>query len=112
MGVVSVAGRWVNKVVAPVVLRCGKWPENGRTSMAVVSYSGRKSGREFTLVVAIRRTESGATIAVELPDQKRWWRNFLQPGPLTIDIGGDRRTGRARAVRDDGGKVRIHVELD
>lgn len=112
MSIVSAGGRWINKVVAPLVRRFSKWPEAGRTSMAVVSYAGRRSGREFALVVAIRRTASGATIAVELPDQKRWWRNFRQPGPLTIDIGGDRRTGRAHAVRDDGGKVQVHVELD
>ncbi|WP_243793540.1 hypothetical protein [Saccharopolyspora gloriosae] len=112
MGVVSVAGRWVNKAVAPLVARFGKWPDAGGTSMAIVTYQGRRSGRKFSLVVAIRRTESGATIKVELPDQKRWWRNFQESGPIALEVGGERRTGQARAVRDEGGKVHVHVDLD
>lgn len=114
MSAVTVAGRWLNKLVAPCVRRFSRWPsEVGGTGMVNVSYQGRRSGREVALVVAVRRTESGATIDVMLPDQKRWWRNFLgQRSPITLEAAGERRTGQALAVRDEDGKVQVHVDFD
>ncbi|WP_019200859.1 hypothetical protein [Tsukamurella sp. 1534] len=81
-------------------------------SMVTLSYTGRKSGKRFSLPVAYRR--SGAdrvTIAVALPDQKQWWRNFLGEGaPLTLHFPDGDRTGHAVATRSDSG-VTLAVDL-
>lgn len=114
MTAVSVLGRRVNTVVMPLVRRFSRWPdEPGKSAIAVLSYRGRKSGKGFSLVMVMRRTEDGAVVTVELPDQKRWWRNFIgTPAPATITAGGTERTGQARAEHCDDGRVRVHITFD
>src|SRR5690625_1630654 len=58
-------------------------------TVALVTYTGRRSGRTFTIPVAYRRTGDTVTVGVNLPDAKTWWRNFLGAGgPLTVRIAG------------------------
>lgn len=78
-----------------------------------VSYTGRKSGRTFTLPVGYRRTGDTVTIRVELPDQKTWWRNFSGDGaPMTIRLDGADHAGRGVARRDERGRVAVTFTLD
>ncbi len=78
-----------------------------------ISYTGRKSGRQFTLPVGYRRTGDTVTIGANLPDQKAWWRNFLGDGaPMTIQLDGTERSGHAIAHRDERGRVAVTLELD
>lgn len=80
--------------------------------LAVVAYRGRRSGRAFQLVTGYVRDGETVTIGVELPDRKRWWRNFLGAGgPVALRLGGVDRTGHAVTERDDDG-VRVRVRLD
>jgi hypothetical protein len=101
----------VNKVMLPVV-RSGPGRRLFGGSMAVISYTGRKSGRTVTFPVNYRRAESGEiVIGVMAPDAKTWWRNFTGDGaPIQLRIGSDDRSGHARAVRSEGG-VAVHVSL-
>lgn len=80
--------------------------------MTSISYTGRKSGRTFTLPVAYRRTGDTVTIQVGIPDQKAWWRNFLGDGaPMTIQLDGTERSGHAVAHRDERGQVAVLLDL-
>jgi hypothetical protein len=101
----------VNKVMLPVV-RSGPGRRLFGSSMAVVTYTGRKSGREVTFPVNYRRTSSDEiVIGVMAPDAKTWWRNFTGDGaPITLRIGSDEHTGHGRAVRSNGG-VSVRVDL-
>ena len=78
-----------------------------------ISYTGRKSGRTFTLPVGYRRSGDTVRIRVGMPDQKSWWRNFLGAGaPLTIELDGAVRAGHAVATQDDRGRVEVVIALD
>jgi hypothetical protein len=78
-----------------------------------ISYTGRKSGKRFTLPVNYRRRDDTVTIWVGIPEQKTWWRNFLGTGaPLTVHLPGGDRSGQAVAVRDPKGRVTVTVTLD
>lgn len=114
MTAVATAGRYVNKVATPLVKKFSRWPATtGRFGMAVVSYQGSRSGKHFSLVVGFYRSDDGITIKVEMPDQKRWWRNFQhQRRPLVVEVAGEQYAGHALAVRDDGGRVQVHVDFD
>ena len=70
-----------NKVMLPVV-RSGLGRRLFGGSMAVVTYTGRKSGREVTFPVNYRRATSSdeIVIGVMAPDAKTWWRNFTGDG--------------------------------
>lgn len=114
MTTVTTAGRCANRVAMPLVKKFSRWPSvTGRFGMAVVSYQGHRSGRHFSLVVVFHRTDNGIVIKVEIPDQKRWWRNFqYQRRPAMIEIAGKHHAGHALATRDDHGHVHVHIDLD
>jgi hypothetical protein len=75
-----------------------------RRNVALITYTGRRSGRTFTIPVAYRRRGDAIDIAANMPDAKTWWRNFLGDGaPLTLRIDGMERAGHAVAQRDPNG---------
>lgn len=81
-------------------------------TVALVTYTGRRSGRTFTIPVAYRRTGDTVTVGVNLPDAKTWWRNFLGAGgPLTVRIAGRDHPGHGVATRDEAGAVRVVITL-
>jgi hypothetical protein len=73
---------------APVVplTRSPRWGRFLGRTFAMVTYTGRKSGRVISLPVGYRRTGDGVVIIVSMPDANTWWRNFLgelAASPLT-----------------------------
>ncbi|QJY48875.1 hypothetical protein [Pseudonocardia broussonetiae] len=100
-----------NAVVRPLVLS-PRWGRLLGGSMTVVTYTGRRSGRTFSLPVAYRRDGDDVTIRVEFPDRKSWWRGFTgEGGPLAVRLGGVERTGHGVARRA-GRRVVVAVRLD
>ncbi|KZS67543.1 MAG: nitroreductase family deazaflavin-dependent oxidoreductase [Mycobacterium pseudokansasii] len=81
-------------------------------NIALLSYTGRRSGRSFTIPVAYRRSGNRVIISVKMPEAKTWWRNFLgKGGPLTLRLDGTERAGHGVAQRDSEGRVTITVRL-
>jgi len=84
-----------------------------RRYITTIGYTGRKSGREFSLPIGYQRSADTVTIRVGMPDRKTWWRNFLGAGaPMWIELDGARRTGHAVAARDERGRVTVTLRLD
>ena len=83
-----------------------------RRSITTISYTGRRSGRTFSIPVAYRRRGDDIDIGANMPDAKSWWRNFLgDGGPLTVRLAGIERAGHAVAQRDEHGHVTVRVHL-
>jgi hypothetical protein len=84
-----------------------------RRSVTVVTYTGRRSGRTFSIPVAYRRRgDENIDIEANLPDAKTWWRNFLGDGaPLSVALDGVERAGHGVALRDDKGHVTVRIRL-
>jgi len=103
--------RGVNKVMvglrdAPLV---GKLVRKGIT---VASYTGRRSGRAFSIPVGYQRKGDVINIRVMMADDKTWWRNFNgEGGPLTLELDGAEQTGHATSHRDDKGRVTVRGRL-
>ncbi|OZC56155.1 hypothetical protein CH289_05375 [Rhodococcus sp. RS1C4] len=77
-----------------------------------VTYTGRRSGKQFSVLVGYRRRGDEVIIGVAMPDKKNWWRNFYPDGgPISIDLDGITRTGHA-VTRKDGSSVSVKVTLD
>ena len=83
------------------------------TQHHAVTYTGRRSGRTFSIPVAYRRRgDENIDIGANLPDAKTWWRNFLGDGaPLSVTLDGVERAGHGVAHRDDKGRVTVRVRL-
>ncbi|MEJ2869678.1 nitroreductase/quinone reductase family protein [Actinomycetospora sp. OC33-EN08] len=108
MTFLQTAASLVNRVMLPLV-RSGV----GSGALAVLTYTGRRSGQVYSLPVAYRRDGDHVWIGIGAPGQKTWWRNFLgDGGPVSLRVGGEDRSGHARAVRDGGSDVHVEVELD
>ena len=103
-------------VVNPWVAALTTSPRWGRLvgrSIVLLTYTGRRSGRTFTIPVGHKRTGDDVTIGVRMPDRKTWWRNFLgEGGPITLELDGVDRAGHATAERDEAGRVTVTVLLD
>jgi hypothetical protein len=83
-----------------------------RRSITTITYTGRRSGRTFSIPVAFRRRGDEIDIAANMPDAKTWWRNFLGDGaPMSLTLDGIERPGHAVAHRDDNGRVTVKVRL-
>jgi F420H(2)-dependent quinone reductase len=81
-------------------------------NIAMLTYTGRRSGRSFTIPVAYRRSGGDVIISANMPEAKTWWRNFLDDGgPLTLQLDGTERGGHAVAKRDEKGHVTVTVRL-
>ncbi|WP_040518658.1 nitroreductase/quinone reductase family protein [Gordonia neofelifaecis] len=104
--------RGINKLVAPLLTA----PVVGGAlskSMTEITYTGRRSGKTFSLPVSYqRRGADEVIVGVAMPDKKNWWRNF-QPGPSPIGIrlDGVDRTGSAVAKTGEKGTA-VFITLD
>jgi hypothetical protein len=99
---------------APVatVARSPRFGKLVNRNIAMLTYTGRRSGRRFSIPVAYRGSGDELIIGVGMPDAKTWWRNFLDTGgPLTLRLDGKERAGHAVAKRDEKGDVSVTVRL-
>ena len=83
-----------------------------RRNITLMSYTGRRSGRTFSIPVAYRRRGDEIEIVPNMPDAKTWWRNFLGDGaPMSLTLDGIERSGHAVAKRDENGRVTVRVRV-
>jgi len=104
-----------NRVGNPSIkalLRSPLHPLASRT-LALITVTGRRSGREYTFPVGYRRSGDVVTIGVGWPARKVWWRNLLGAGaPVRMRIRGAEHTGHAVARGDAASGVTVEVTLD
>jgi F420H(2)-dependent quinone reductase len=105
---------FINRAVNPLVRTLLRSPAHGLVSshLALITVTGRRSGRTYTFPVGYHRDGEGVTIGVDWPDRKRWWRNLLDEAPVELWLAGERRTGIAVARGDEGTGVTVEVRLD
>jgi len=92
--------RLTNRVANPVLLRllrspAGRWL--GRR-LAVLRYTGVRTGRPYELVVLYARSGPTVWIAVGGAEHKSWWRNLAAPADVVLWLAGERLPARAVAV--------------
>ncbi len=99
-----------NPVIA-AVLRSPLHPVlSGR--LALITVTGRRSGRRYTFPVGYRADGSRVTIPVMWADRKVWWRNLRDGAPVELRLRGTSHAGEALAHVDERGGVTVGVLLD
>jgi len=103
-----------NRTVNPLVKGLLRSPLHRLASgnLALITVTGRCSGREYTFPVGYSEGDGRVLIVVGLVERKRWWRNLLQPAPVRLRLGGAERTGTAVASGDERSRVIVEVKLD
>ena len=104
----------VNRAINPLVRLVLRSPAHGLLSghLALLSVTGRRSGRTFTFPVGYDRDGDRVTVGVDWPERKRWWRNLLEPAPVEIWLAGVHRTGTGQARGDEHTGVSVEIDLD
>jgi hypothetical protein len=80
--------------------------------LALITVTGRRSGREYTFPVSYTRDGDRVKIDVGWPERKLWWRNLRDGGEVRMLLRGVERTGHARAHGDARTGVTVRVALD
>ena len=103
----------VNRAVNPVVRALLRSPAHGLASshLALITVTGRRSGRTYTFPVGYHRDGERVTIGIDWPERKRWWRNLVDEAPVELLLAGERRTGTAVARGDEHTGVTVDVTL-
>jgi hypothetical protein len=99
-----------NRAVA-VLLRSPVHPIVSR-QLALITVTGRRSGRQYTFPVGYRQAGERVTIPVGWPQRKLWWRNLHGGAPIELRLRGEQRSGQATVRGDDRSGVIVEVELD
>jgi deazaflavin-dependent oxidoreductase (nitroreductase family) len=91
---------FMNKIANPLV----GWTLRSRlhtllsASLLLLTYRGRKSGREYRLPVQYAQDGQRIFILPGQPENKTWWRNFKDETPVTLTLRGKTRKGKARLL--------------
>ena len=81
--------------------------------VALITYTGRRSGREYTIPCFYRDKGDEVTIAAGWPDRKVWWRNLTgDGGPVRLLIQRHEVRGHAIATRDAGRDALVRVRVE
>ena len=80
--------------------------------LALITVTGKKTGREYTFPVSYTRDGELVKVDVGWPERKRWWRNLREPGAeVKIRIGGRDYVGHAVAHGDEEQGVTVEVRM-
>jgi hypothetical protein len=104
----------LNRAVNPLVRLVLRSPLHRLASrrLALITYTGRRSGRLYTIPVGYEMAGLQVRINVGAPDRKAWWRSLTGTGaPVELVVRGRRRTGHAVAARA-GDQALVRVTLD
>ena len=80
--------------------------------LAVITVTGRRTGRRYSFPVGYRQQGDRVTIGVGWPERKHWWRNLRDGGPVRLRLRGVERTGHATARGNERTGVTVEVRLD
>ena len=67
-------------------------------SLMLVSWSGRKSGRRFSIPVGYQADGSTLIVLISKPGEKSWWKNFRSPWPADLYVRGERHAAMGEVV--------------
>jgi deazaflavin-dependent oxidoreductase (nitroreductase family) len=79
------------------------------SSLLLISFRGRRSGRRFTIPVMYAERDGMLTVFVGHPERKTWWRNVRNGAEVDVRLRGERLRGQA-TVADDASPARAYLE--
>jgi deazaflavin-dependent oxidoreductase (nitroreductase family) len=96
-----------NRVINPLVRALLRSPAHRLMSRGVLllTYTGRRSGRRYTLPVQYARADHGLILWPAHHDRKRWWRNLQPAAPVRVRVAGRELHGTAQVLIDDPAQI-------
>jgi len=96
----------------PVVCWLLRSPLHGLASqgLALLTITGRKSGRRYSIPVGYQREDSHLVVMVSHAHTKQWWRNFREPGAVGVRLRGHDFEASARLLDPTSSEFASRVE--
>ena len=104
----------LNRTVNPLMRALLRSPAHRIASgrVALITVTGRRSGREFTIPVMYERDGDAVRIVVGAPERKLWWRILTGEGaPVRIRLAGVDHAAHAVARGDEASGVEVAATL-
>ena len=79
-------------------------------ALLLLTVTGRHSGRRYSIPVGYQRDGDDLVVMVSEARRKQWWRNYYEPGPVSVRLRGGERPGRAELVAPGSEEFRALVE--
>lgn len=70
-------------------------------SIMLITVTGQKTGRKYTIPVSYRRGEEDEPFTVFSRTNRTWWRNLQDGAQVTVRVRGKNRTAHAEVVEVD-----------
>jgi deazaflavin-dependent oxidoreductase (nitroreductase family) len=101
------------KVLNPVLRGLLRSPLHGTVSgsMMLLTYTGRRSGRAFTIPVQYAREGNDVVVIPGRPQEKTWWRNLTDGREVRARLGGRDLAAEATAVTDDRADIEAGIRM-
>ena len=106
---------FMNKIANPFVHLILSSPLNGwmSSSLLLITYQGRKSGKKFTIPVQYVQSDNYLYILPGAADQKIWWRNLRGGAPVEVTLRGNHLQAFAEVLTcdEDSGIIEEALKL-
>ena len=88
-------------VINPAMKALLRSPLHGLVSgsLLLVTFTGRRSGREYTTPVGYEQVDG--TLYVTSQTDRVWWKNLRGGADVTVHLRGEARAGHAEVIEDD-----------
>ncbi len=93
--------------IATTILR-SPWHKLRSNHLLLLTFTGRKSGREFT--TPLRYVQEGETL--QLIVVYPWWKNLLGEAMVRVLLRGQMYTGIAEVLPEEAGEVVVKIHLN
>ena len=78
--------------------------------LLLLTVTGRKTGQHYSIPVGYQRDGDDLLVMVSEARRKQWWRNYYEPGPVSVRLRGRERAGRAALVANGSDEFREIAE--
>lgn len=98
--------RILANTIATTILR-SPWHGMRSDHLLLLTFTGRKSGKEFTTPMRYVQESETLRMTVVYP----WWKNLVEEATVRVLLRGQMRTGIAEVLPEENGEVVVKVHL-
>jgi deazaflavin-dependent oxidoreductase (nitroreductase family) len=94
---------FMNHIWNPIVRLILRSPLHGMMSksLMLITYTGQKSGKEYTLPVMYLEDAPNIYVMPGMPEKKVWWHNIHTKTPVVLTVRGKRLPSRATVLKPE-----------
>jgi len=98
--------RILANALVTAILR-SRWHERRSNRLLLLTFTGRKSRKQFT--IPVRYTQEGKTLYITVVYP--WWKNLVEQPAVRVLLRGEMRAGSAEVLPVEDGEALVMIHL-